>query len=107
MHMTTAQYQKSCKSSDPQVEDIPAFFREFFPEQCAAIVDVYCEPPFSGWKEMARQEQLPLKYYFAMGCHPHNAKEYTNSTEQILLEAMQDPYSHLYPYLMKEMCCIG
>ena len=93
MHMTAGQYTQKSKAPDPPITNIPGFFKELFPVECAAIVDVYCEPPFQGWKDMASQQNLPLKYYFAMGCHPHNAKEYDDSTEKILLEAMQDPYT--------------
>lgn len=91
MYMTTEHYQRACKGTDPQIADIPGFFKEFFPAECSSIVDVYCEPPFAGWKDMASQDNLPLKYYFAIGCHPHNAKEFNDSTEQILLEAMENP----------------
>lgn len=72
--------------------DIPTFMREFFPVECASIVDVFCEPPFAGWEGLADHEDLPLKYYFAMGCHPHNAREYTDESEKVILEAMKHPY---------------
>jgi TatD DNase family protein len=91
--MTVQMYQGKAKSADPVVANIPGFIREFFPPECASIVDVYCDPPFEGWKDMADKEDLSLKYYFSMGCHPHNAKRYDDSVEQIILEAMKHPYN--------------
>lgn len=85
-------YQEKAKAHDPQIFDIPSFMKEFFPPECASIVDIYCDPPFEGWRDMASHTDLPLKYYFAMGCHPHNAKRYDDSIEAIILEAMQNPY---------------
>ena len=67
--------KKKAKAADPVVVDIPGFIREFFPPECASIVDVYCDPPFDGWKELADHKDLALEYYFSMGCHPHNAKK--------------------------------
>ena len=93
--MTTKMYLEKAKATDPVVVDIPGFIREFFPPECASIVDIYCDPPFDGWKELADREDLPLKYYFSMGCHPHNAKKYDDSVEQIILEAMKHPYSSM------------
>jgi TatD DNase family protein len=90
--MTVQMYQEKVKKGDPDIKDIPQFFREFFPAECAAIVDVYCDPPFQMWKEMAAMEDLPLKYLFAMGCHPHNAKRYDDSIENVILEAMKHPF---------------
>jgi|SRR5271156_5220611 len=93
MHLTTKMYQqKSKKGVDPEVADIPSFLREMFPRECKAIVDVYCDPPFPAWEELASAKDLPVKYFFAMGCHPHNAKEYTDKIEQAILRAMEDPY---------------
>jgi TatD DNase family protein len=90
--MTVNMYKQRAKGTDPRVADIPAFMHEFFPEECAAIVDIYCEPPFPGWKDLANHEGLGTKYYFAVGCHPHNAKEYTDECEKVILEAMKHPY---------------
>ena len=86
-------YQQKVKPNDPVVEDIPGFIKEFFPPECAAIVDIYCDPPFEGWKDMAGNNDLPMNYYFAMGCHPHNAKIYDDQVEAICLEAMKHPYT--------------
>jgi len=91
--MTVEMYQNRAKGTDPQIPDIPAFINEFFPAECASIVDVFCEPPFPGWKDLADQEDLPLKYCFAVGCHPHHAKEYTDESEKVILEAMKHPYT--------------
>jgi TatD DNase family protein len=100
--MTVQMYQDKAKTGDPVVADIPAFIREFFPPECASVVDVYCDPPFDGWKEMANQEDLPLSYYFAIGCHPHNAKKYNDSVEKVILEAMKHPYSLPQIHLISE-----
>ena len=101
--MTVQMYQEKAKTNDPQIFDIPSFMREFFPEECASIVDIYCDPPFDGWKDMASHEDLPLKYYFAMGCHPHNAKRYNDAVENIILEAMRHPYHPQPPVVV----CLG
>ena len=90
--MTVQMYQEKAKAHDPQIFDIPSFMKEFFPPECASIVDIYCDPPFDGWRDMASHTNLPLKYHFAMGCHPHNAKRYDDSVEAIILEAMKHPY---------------
>ena len=90
--MTLQMYQRKANTVDPVVVDIPGFIREFFPPECASIVDVHCDPPFEGWRDVADHKDLPLEYYFSMGCHPHNAKEYDDSVEQIILEAMKHPY---------------
>lgn len=95
--MTLSMYLEKAKSVDPVVLDIPEFIREFFPPECASIVDVYCDPPFDGWKAMAERTNLPLQYYFAMGCHPHNANGYNDSVEQIILEAITHPYGPFQP----------
>jgi TatD DNase family protein len=90
--MTVQMYQEKAKAHDPQIFDIPSFMKEFFPPECASIVDIYCDPPFDGWRDMAAHTDLPLKYHFAMGCHPHNAKRYDDLIEAIILEAMEHPY---------------
>ena len=98
--MTFQMYQERSKPVDPVVTDIPGFFKEFFPPECATILDVFCDPPFQGWKDLADNNDLPLNYYFSMGCHPHNAKKYDDEVEGIILEATQHPYLHLkYPFL--------
>ena len=85
-------YQDRAKSVDPVVEDVPGFFREFFPPECVSIIDVYCDPPFNGWMDMAENNELPLNYYFSMGCHPHQAKQYDDKVENIILEATKHEY---------------
>ena len=94
--MTIQMYGEKATATDPAVADIPAFIKEFFPPECAGVVDVHCDPPFQGWKDLVeRADELPLKYYFSMGCHPHNAKRYNDSIERIILEAMKHPYSSI------------
>ncbi|KAI0745530.1 hypothetical protein C8Q76DRAFT_703949 [Earliella scabrosa] len=66
-----------------------------------AIVDVYCEAPVQAtWKELAdsalteedRKEKWGgLNYWFVMGVHPHEAKDYTDEIEQNIIEAMSHP----------------
>ncbi|KAK1218233.1 hypothetical protein PQX77_019084 [Marasmius sp. AFHP31] len=66
-----------------------------------AIVDVWCEAPVQKlWKEFAdsavteedrRTKWGGLEYWFVMGVHPHNAKEYTDDVEREILEAMTHP----------------
>ncbi|KAI0718972.1 hypothetical protein C8T65DRAFT_637607 [Cerioporus squamosus] len=66
-----------------------------------AIVDVYCEAPeHETWKEIAdsalteedRKEKWGgLEYWFVMGVHPHEAKNYTDEVERTILEAMSHP----------------
>jgi TatD DNase family protein len=92
MYVTVKMFQKKAKGNDPVIRDIPHFLREFFPSECTSIVDVYCDPPFPMWKEMANAQDLPLKYYFAMGCHPHHAKQYNKSLENVIIEAMKHPF---------------
>lgn len=89
---TLASYQQKAKPSDPQVHDVKGFLRELFPPECASIMDVYCEPPFRGWKEVADNTELSVNYYFAIGCHPHDAKDYNDQVEQIILDAMKHEY---------------
>ncbi|KAL0056648.1 hypothetical protein AAF712_016745 [Marasmius tenuissimus] len=70
-------------------------------KQVDAIVDVWCEAPVQRlWKEFAdsalteedrRAKWGGLEYWFAMGVHPHNAKEYTDEIEREILEAMSHP----------------
>ncbi|KAL0058677.1 hypothetical protein AAF712_014638 [Marasmius tenuissimus] len=67
-------------------------------KQVDAIVDVWCEAPVQRlWKEFAdsalteedrRVKWGGLEYWFVMGMHPHNAKEYTDDIEREILEAM-------------------
>lgn len=90
--MTMKMYQEKAKPNDPVVLDIPSFIKEFFPPECASIVDVHCDPPFEGWRELADNNDLGLDYRFSMGCHPHNAKRYDDSIENIILDAMKHPY---------------
>ncbi|EIW62896.1 uncharacterized protein TRAVEDRAFT_56137 [Trametes versicolor FP-101664 SS1] len=66
-----------------------------------AIVDVYCEAPVTKqWRELAdsalseedrRVKWGGLEYWFVMGVHPHEAKEYNDDVERDILEAMAHP----------------
>ena len=105
--MTSQMYLEKAKPVDPVVVDIPGFIREFFPPECASIIDVHCDPPFDGWKYLAEQKDLPLQYYFSIGCHPHNAKSYDDSVEQIILEAMKHSYTIISNYLILENALHG
>ncbi|KAI0645355.1 hypothetical protein C8Q79DRAFT_910324 [Trametes meyenii] len=66
-----------------------------------AIVDVYCEAPVQRqWRELAdsaiseedrKEKWAGLEYWFVMGVHPHEAKEYNDDVEREILEAMTHP----------------
>ncbi|EJC99451.1 Metallo-dependent hydrolase [Fomitiporia mediterranea MF3/22] len=66
-----------------------------------AMVDVYCEAPVqSQWRELADSAIMPedrmekwsgTEYWFVMGVHPHEAKDYTDTVEAEILEAMNHP----------------
>ncbi|KAK7451679.1 hypothetical protein VKT23_012356 [Stygiomarasmius scandens] len=66
-----------------------------------AIIDVWCEAPVQRlWKEFAdsavseedrRMKWGGLEYWFVMGVHPHNAKDYNDKVEAEILEAMTHP----------------
>ncbi|KAF9257352.1 Metallo-dependent hydrolase [Marasmius fiardii PR-910] len=65
------------------------------------IVDVWCEAPVREiWREFAdsaldegdrRTKWGGMEYWFVMGVHPHNAKDYTDDIEREILEAMNHP----------------
>ncbi|KAL5501228.1 hypothetical protein ACEPAH_9615 [Sanghuangporus vaninii] len=66
-----------------------------------AMIDVYCEAPIqSQWKELADSALTPelrqgkwngIEYWFVMGVHPHESKDYTDEVEAQILEAMTHP----------------
>ncbi|EJF65163.1 hypothetical protein DICSQDRAFT_132695 [Dichomitus squalens LYAD-421 SS1] len=66
-----------------------------------AIVDVYCEATEDNtWQEVAdsalteedrREKWGGLEYWFVMGVHPHEAKDYTDAIERKIIEAMSHP----------------
>lgn len=67
-----------------------------------AIVDVWCEHTQikSGlWKEFADEALKPkgenrwgdMEYWFVIGIHPHEAKDYDDEIEQIIIEAASHP----------------
>ncbi|KAM5531077.1 hypothetical protein V8D89_015242 [Ganoderma adspersum] len=78
------------------------FVRELYKDRGVdAIVDVYCEAPkLKTWKEIAdsalteegrRELWGGLEYWFVMGVHPHEAKNYTDEIEREIIEAMAHP----------------
>ncbi|KAL7281322.1 hypothetical protein PYCCODRAFT_1466496 [Trametes coccinea BRFM310] len=78
------------------------FVREVYKDHgVEAIVDVYCEAPVQKqWRELAdsalSEDDRKLKwggldYWFVMGVHPHEAKEYNDDVERDILEAMAHP----------------
>ncbi|KAK9894472.1 hypothetical protein P389DRAFT_197764 [Cystobasidium minutum MCA 4210] len=98
--MSTLSFYKS-KYPDGDHATVQEFVSAYFtPEKTNTVeglVDVYCEPPFTGWKDLADSalnDKTPwngVSYNFVMGVHPHNAKEYTDEVEAIILEAMKHP----------------
>ncbi|KAI0027947.1 hypothetical protein K488DRAFT_60010 [Vararia minispora EC-137] len=66
-----------------------------------SIVDVWCEAPVqSMWREIAdsavaEENRMELwggiSYWFVMGVHPHEAKQYDDFVEKDILEAMTHP----------------
>ncbi|KDR73174.1 hypothetical protein GALMADRAFT_142314 [Galerina marginata CBS 339.88] len=62
-----------------------------------AIVDVWCDAPVKKlWKEYAdaamdKERWGGLEYWFALGVHPHDAKNYDDNVEKDILEAMTHP----------------
>ncbi|KAA1478797.1 hypothetical protein DENSPDRAFT_845921 [Dentipellis sp. KUC8613] len=63
-----------------------------------AIVDVWCEAPVQKvWKEIADSALTEegrvdkwggIEYWFVMGVHPHESKDYTDDVEKEILQAM-------------------
>ncbi|KAH8105244.1 hypothetical protein BXZ70DRAFT_1004763 [Cristinia sonorae] len=90
---------------EPRYNTIHEFVRGLYaserPSKIEAIVDVWCEAPvLKMWKELAdsaltaesrRDLWGGVEYWFAMGVHPHNAKDYTDEVEAEILQAMQHP----------------
>ncbi|KAI9067238.1 hypothetical protein FKP32DRAFT_1588883 [Trametes sanguinea] len=78
------------------------FVRELYKDHGVdAIVDVYCEAPVQKqWRELAdsalseedrKTKWGGLDYWFVMGVHPHEAKDYNDDVERDILEAMAHP----------------
>ena len=87
-------YESNRKEPSPSFEDIPAFTNHLFPEDVTSVVDIFCEPPYDDLAEkLANSDKWRdgFQYYFAAGCHPHNAKNYTDEHEARLIELMQHP----------------
>ncbi|KAI0674957.1 hypothetical protein C8Q78DRAFT_1075308 [Trametes maxima] len=90
------------KYKEGKHETVYDFVREMYRGHGVdAIVDVYCEAPVQRlWKELAdsalseedRKEKWGgLEYWFVMGVHPHEAKEYNDDVERVILAAMEHP----------------
>ncbi len=88
---TLESYRKATK--DDTFHDESAFVRHFIPPETEAIVDIFCDAPVDqAWKRLRGLDYgTNRKYYFAVGVHPHNTKDYNDSVEKDLLEAHQDP----------------
>ncbi|KDR73171.1 hypothetical protein GALMADRAFT_212641 [Galerina marginata CBS 339.88] len=62
-----------------------------------AVVDVWCDAPVKTlWKEYAdaamdKERWAGLEYWFALGVHPYDAKNYDDNVEKDILEAMAHP----------------
>ncbi|KAF5360149.1 hypothetical protein D9758_011347 [Tetrapyrgos nigripes] len=83
-------------------EDVFDFVKGMYRgKRVEAIIDVWCEAPIQRiWKEFAdsavseedrKTKWGGLEYWFVMGVHPHNAKDYTDQIEAEILEAMTHP----------------
>ncbi|KAL0576773.1 hypothetical protein V5O48_005215 [Marasmius crinis-equi] len=90
------------KFKEAKYETVYDFVRGMYEgKKVEAIVDVWCEAPVQKlWKEFAdsalteedrRTKWGGLEYWFVMGVHPHNAKDYTDDVERDILEAMAHP----------------
>ncbi|KAJ7593447.1 hypothetical protein C8J56DRAFT_931112 [Mycena floridula] len=101
-HLASTYQTYRQKYPGAKYQDVYEFVREMYAGlNVEAIVDVWCEAPVEKiWKEFAdsalTQEDRDtkwggLEYYFVMGVHPHNAKEYTDAVEADILAAMKHP----------------
>ncbi|KAJ7621334.1 hydrolase [Roridomyces roridus] len=73
----------------------------YVPAGVQEIVDVWCEAPVRPlWREFADSALTEEKrrdlwggmgYWFVMGVHPHQAKDYTDAIEADIIEAMAHP----------------
>ncbi|KAJ7621316.1 hydrolase [Roridomyces roridus] len=73
----------------------------YVPAGVQEIVDVWCEAPVRPlWREFADSALTEEKrrdlwggmgYWFVMGVHPHQAKDYTDAVEADIIEAMAHP----------------
>ncbi|KAH8836067.1 hypothetical protein DL96DRAFT_1703002 [Flagelloscypha sp. PMI_526] len=89
------------KYPDGRFTDIFDFVRGVYKDQgVESIVDVWCEAPVTPtWKELADSALAAdaqtnwggVQYWFVIGVHPHNAKDYTDEVENQLLAAAAHP----------------
>ena len=91
---TLEAYRHSSKITTPaEKDDIPDFVNSIFPKELVAVIDIFCEPPFHSLPSQLAASaawRSGFKYFFAAGCHPHNAKDYTDEIEQEIIRSMQD-----------------
>ena len=125
-HMLATYSFYRTKYPEGEKSSVQEFVKEYFTREestrVEGLVDVYCEPPFTSWKECVGERlrcprnpgdshavvsalAAPLrladsalndraawngvKYNFVMGVHPHEAKDYNDDVESMILEAMQ------------------
>ncbi|KAH9892897.1 hypothetical protein C8Q73DRAFT_791883 [Cubamyces lactineus] len=99
--LSTFSFYRS-KYKQGKCETVYDFVREMYKDRSVeAIVDVYCEAPVQAqWRELAdsalseedrKTRWGGLEYWFVMGVHPHEAKEYNDEVEREILEAMAHP----------------
>ncbi|KAI0655993.1 hypothetical protein C8Q70DRAFT_1057184 [Cubamyces menziesii] len=99
--LSTFSFYRS-KYKQGKCETVYDFVREMYKDRgVEAIVDVYCEAPVQAqWRELAdsalseedrKRRWGGLEYWFVMGVHPHEAKEYNDDVEREILEAMAHP----------------
>ncbi|KAI0330165.1 hypothetical protein GY45DRAFT_1371002 [Cubamyces sp. BRFM 1775] len=99
--LSTFSFYRS-KYKQGKYETVYDFVREMYKDRgVEAIVDVYCEAPVqTQWRELAdsalsekdrKTRWGGLEYWFVMGVHPHEAKEYNDEVEREILEAMAHP----------------
>ncbi|KAI0356133.1 hypothetical protein OH77DRAFT_1436334 [Trametes cingulata] len=90
------------KYKEGKHETVYDFVRELYRGHGVdAIVDVFCEAPVqTHWRELAdsalsendrKTRWGGIDYWFVMGVHPHEAKDYTDEVEREILEAMAHP----------------
>jgi len=100
-HMLSTYGFYRSKYPDGEKGSVQEFVRSYLANEGSTrvegLVDVYCEPPFTGWNDLAesalkdKEAWSGVRYNFVMGVHPHNASEYTDEVEAMILEAMEHP----------------
>jgi TatD DNase family protein len=73
-------------------DQYPEFRKKFFPSNLDAIINVSCEPATNAMSLFFLQFD---GVYGAIGCHPHEAKHYTQEVEESIIKDMTTgPYKH-------------